>query len=94
VILELRSLEEQYEYKLTETAHPMMPRSVTVATMICTSRSFCTFQAGTKYMIGKYSRMKSTKPIKPGVVIPALSGSVFFMCKKLGNIELRIRTNA
>ena len=27
-------------------------------------------------MIGKYSRMKSTNPINPGVVIPALHGSV------------------
>lgn len=36
--------------------------------------------------------MKSTKPIRPGVVIPADSGSVFFMCRKEGERAFRMRT--
>lgn len=45
-------------------------------------------------MIGKYNRIKRTNPMRPGVVIPALLGRVFSMCKKLGKIELRMITKA
>jgi hypothetical protein len=45
-------------------------------------------------MTGKYKMMKSTKPMSPGVVIPADPGKVFFILKNDGKIELRIITKA
>lgn len=45
-------------------------------------------------MIGMYRIMKRMNPMSWGVVMPALSGSVLAMVRKLGKMEFKMRTNA